>query len=117
MKLEVGMYVKTNFRREHVIRKVVNIVEDPLVHDHRLIFDKPTKYNYYVEDNDYIAKENLIELIQAGDYVNGVEVEEINDKWIMLVDNHLWIDKEAANKLIESVVTYEQFENEKYEVR
>lgn len=60
------------------------------------------------------ASENIIDLIEEGDYVNGVEVEEINDKEIMLVDTRLWIDKEVANRLIESIVTKEQFEAMKY---
>ena len=60
--------------------------------------------------------DKLIDLIEVGDYVNGVEVEEINDKEIMLVDTHLWIDKEVANRLIESIVTKEQFNSVKYEV-
>lgn len=60
--------------------------------------------------------DKLIDLIEVGDYVNGVEVEEINDKEIMLVDTHLWIDKEVANRLIESIVTKEQFASVKYEV-
>lgn len=60
--------------------------------------------------------DKLIGLIKVGDYVNGVEVEEINDKEIMLVDTHLWIDKEVANRLIESIVTKEQFDSMKYEV-
>ena len=62
------------------------------------------------------ASFNLIDLIEVGDYVNGVEVEEINDKEIMLVDTHLWIDKEVANRLIESIVTKEQFNSMKYVV-
>lgn len=114
--LKVGMYIRTNFRREHVIRKIEWIVEDALIHDHLMIFDKPTKYSYYVEDNNYVAKKKLIELIKVGDYVNGVEVEEINDKEIMLADIHLWIDKKVANRLIESIVTKEQFNSVKYEV-
>lgn len=78
MNLKVGMYVRTNYRKEKVIRKILNIVEDALVHDHYLIFDKPTKYTYYVEDNNYIAKENLIELIKIGDYVNGYKVVDFS---------------------------------------
>ena len=61
--------------------------------------------------------DNLIDLIEEGDYVNGVEVEEINDKEIMLVDTHLWIDKEVTNRLIESIVTKEQFNSVKFEVK
>lgn len=62
------------------------------------------------------VSEYIIDLIEVGDYVNGVEVEEINDKEIMLVDTHLWIDKEVANRLIESIVTKELFDSVKYEV-
>lgn len=68
----------------------------------------------------YLEKEpsyDIIDLIEVGDYVNGVEVKEINDKEIMLVDTHLWIDKKVANRLIESIVTKEQFELMKYEVK
>lgn len=64
MKVEVGMYVRTNHRNEQVIRKIVNIYEDSLEHDHHLIFDKPTKYQYFIEDKNYIFSYKLMDLIK-----------------------------------------------------
>ena len=114
MEIKEGMYIR--FKR---YTGVVSIGQ---------IFDVDIdKYNFCLSidlgnsrllffDKENIVKYSfsLINLIEVGDYVNGVEVEEINDKEIMLVDTHLWIDKEVANRLIESIVTKEQFESMKY---
>lgn len=116
MELKVGMYVRFDYHRVTVPIQIAKIKEK--------YYDKMEKYYYYLTDNGLIvseeniikASENIIGLIEVGDYVNGVEVEEINDKEIMLVDTHLWIDKEVANRLIESIVTKELFDSVKYEV-
>lgn len=120
MELKEGMHVRTNHRNEHVIRKIVSIYEDPKEHDHCLSFDKPTKYTYYVEDNNFIAKENPIDLIEEGDYVNGILVERIwernnNSIFFNTMDDEIMF--QITNKTIESIVTKEQFESIKYEVK
>lgn len=122
MELKVGMYVRTNYRKEKVIRKIVKIVEDPSAHDHYLIFDKPTRYAYYVGDNNFIAKKDAIDLIEVGDYVNGKRVYNIS-----IVDGLKYLDVEVEDYLsdmpfinadqIESIVTKEQFNSIKYEVK
>ena len=121
MEISKGMYVRTN-------QGIAKIVEKPnisvVVWNYRKVIyvDKnghpvPTSFNFFVfEDEITVFSFNIIDLIEVGDYVNGVEVEEINDKEIMLVDTHLWIDKEVANRLIESIVTKEQFDSMKYVV-
>lgn len=82
-----------------------------------IYYPKSSKTNGYIDYEEVYKKSKcIVDLIEVGDYVNGVEVEEINDKEIMLVDTHLWIDKAVANRLIESIVTKEQFEDIKYEV-
>ena len=124
MDLRVGMYVRTNYRKEKVIRKILNIVEDSLVHDHYLIFDKPTKYTYYVEDNNYTAKENLIELIKVGDYVNGQFVIQTSKETGLIFTEPTYYDERRGEELhycyfeheIESIVTKEQFKSMEYEV-
>lgn len=137
--LKVGMYVRTNYRREKVIRKIVNIVEDGIVHDHRLIFDKPTQYTYYVEDGYFVAKECTMNLLEENDllsieyysprYEERVtrlfEVDFKYDKYISLTNSHCTfnltngeyseLDKKL-NPIIKSVVTKEQFNSVKYEV-
>ena len=113
MELKEGMHIRT---KDGLIDKVII--------DYKGCCNSPNcnckhvscEHNYYDEENIIKASYNLIDLIEVGDYVNGVEVEEINDKEIMLVDTHLWIDKEVANRLIESIVTKEQFASVKYEV-
>ena len=121
MELKEGMYVRTH-------QGIAKIVEKPNIsvvvwNDRKVIYvdenghPVPTSFNFFVfEDEITVFSFNIIDLIKVGDYVNGVEVEEINDKEIMLVDTHLWIDKEVANRLIKSVVTREQFESMKYVV-
>lgn len=116
MELKEGMYVRT--------KKGIGRVTEYTKHESwGYIVKVLGQYSCYThtsngELSDVIkAGDNLIDLIEIGDYVNGVEVEEINDKEIMLVDTHLWIDKEVANRLIESIVTKEMFNSVKYEVK
>ena len=119
MKLKKGMYIRfKNNKGIQYIGKLININEyrEPCFK----YAIEVTWYDDYIfiGDNDIIGEPSfdLTGLIEAGDYVNSVEVEEINDKEIMLVDTHLWIDKEVANRLIESIVTKEQFNSMKYVV-
>lgn len=119
MKIEVGMYTRTKygigkidetrmFMNEFQFHLDINVGRILNVNDN----------TYWNTQKDIIKEPSfkLIDLIEVGDYVNGVEVEEITDTEIMLVDTHLYIDKNVANKLIESVVTHEQFESVSYKV-
>ena len=116
MELKVGMYIRSKDKNGvQYIRKIVDLPKD--IRDGSIIVDK------YIHNVKWVSKKNVLKssyekmnLIKSGDYVNGVEVKEINDKEIMLVDTQLWIDKEVANRLIESIVTKEQFESMKYVV-
>lgn len=113
MNIEVGMYVRINddFRKICLgIGKIKNIVQDS-VYVTMSNIDLPISFQ---KKNIEKASHNIVDLIKVGDYVNGVEVEKINDKEIMLVDTHLWIDKKVANKLINSILTKEQFDVMKY---
>lgn len=114
MKLEVGMYVRT----KEGIRKIKEVWDGMYGLNRDLHNRYPEGHPLFEEDIEEVVLNkpsfDLINLIEKGDYVNGVEVEEINDKEIMLVDTHLWIDKKVANKLIESVVTKEQMEAIEY---
>ena len=122
MELKEGMYIRTklnDFCNMVAIRKIDEIDyedDNKFWVDDYVIDTFGDEQNKLSEEDVNKASDNIIDLIEEGDYVNGVEVEEINDKEIMLVDTHLWIDKEVANRLIESIVTKEQFESIKYEV-
>ena len=56
----------------------------------------------------------MLDLIVVGDYVNGVEVENIDEEWITMSDTKLPILKSIANGLIVSILTKEQFKEMEY---
>lgn len=62
------------------------------------------------------ASYNIIDILEAGDYVNGVEVINIDDEWITMSDMQVPILKSIANGMIKSIVTKEQFEQMAYKV-
>ena len=56
---------------------------------------------------------NIIDLIEVGDYVNGEKVEEVtSDGEYIITHQHCFDDKS-----IKSIVTHEQFNSIKYEVK
>ena len=113
MKLEVGMYVRT---KAGMIAKITR-------HEHYWI--NKEEWNYITTDIDRnfeiesIIKttNNIIDLIEVGDYVNGYKVIEFNKKRIALGLS----DKSYSYYLIEdfeikSIVTKEQFESMSYKI-
>ena len=113
MKLEVGQFVRV----KGFIGKIININEfrEP---DAEIAIEIP-RFNdvVFVNRNEITkASHNIIDLIEVGDYVNGVEVTKITNNEIMLADNPLFIDKKVANKLIKTILTHENFENNCYKI-
>ena len=122
MKLEVGMYVRTKYG----IAKIINFRE------------RKDSDNYYcldkdiVEEDDYLscciydykyylrqvlkASDEPIELIEVGDYVNGILISQIWED----ADNIRISDKENyyqfTKDTVKSIVTKEQFEQMQYKV-
>ena len=114
MELREGMYVRT---KDGFIDKVIN--------DYKGCCDSPNcnckhvscEHNYYDEENIIKVSDNLIDLIEVGDYVNGKEVLNISE----FKDGSRYIEFDEGRYLcknyqIESIVTKEQFNSVKYEV-
>lgn len=122
MKLEPNMYVRTN-------KGIAKIVE---------IFDKENEPYYGVKyrtdtfleiyyDSEYIGDEdisksshNIIDLIEFGDYVNGIqvidkEIDNLNEKYLQCGVGDYVICTYYSNE-IEDVVTKEQFSQIAYKV-
>ena len=127
MKLEVGMYVRT----DEGIAKVIKKRKNPYGEETIFILDKPYMYHFtdflrtaedlidinFEEDTSQIKKasHNIIDLIEVGDYVNGRKVIKncLEDGGnIILFENGFC----ASNEDIKSIVTKEQFENMSYKV-
>ena len=128
MELKEGMYVRTKYNG---ISKIVDYINDP------------THYFFkcYKLDRDYInceehiteidvlkASHNIIDLIEVGDYVNGVEIVEIDNDPFIKGQINLWTNIRNTNGFgdieiikiidneIKSIVTKEQFESMSYKV-
>ena len=119
MELKEGMYVRT---KEGLIDKVIidykgccNSINCNCKH-------VSCKHNYYDEEIIIKASDNIIDLIEIGDYVNGYLVTGFDYQYSSnkkVVFSNVRLDGTGIKipaKDIKSVVTKEQFESIKYEV-
>jgi len=115
MKLEVGMYVRT---KEGNIEKICDIENEHIYTDEDYL-------SWYPSSNAISkASNNIIDLIEVGDFVNGykvinVGVEELGHTYLSLDMNEdiHWLESEIENEeQIKSIVTKQQFESMSYKV-
>ena len=119
MKLKEGMYVRT---KDGVIAKVEQIIDDEIHFDIKPIFSDGECLGYrwfYVRDV-IKASNNIIDLIEVGDYVNGSEVvfkdfNNLNEECLECgIGDYIVCSYEAKD--IKSIVTKDQFESMQYKV-
>ena len=108
MKLEVGMYIRTNLGE---IGKVTSIATDNIFDDCDLTFynsepflkGKEVKFDWYI-----------LNLIKPGDFVNGQLVVStgynIFDEWCVTVRPYNWNTEYIYPDEIETILTKEQYE-------
>lgn len=118
MKLEVGMYVRTNLGE---IGKVTAVAEDDTGLNLGLFYNSEP----YLKGREIKASHNIIDLIEIGDYVNGYKVTKINIKAPITNNKAIEcginsygssITYVYDNKDIKSIVTKEQFSQMEYKV-
>ena len=129
MELRKGMYVITNDRME--IGKIKDFCTcemcekrgfyEPIIDNSNIfmtIYDKEGGFH------GYKFYDELIDLIRPGDYVNGLrinsitEVDKNNDvRLVWHLNTYGDDDISFSNEEIKSIVTKEQFESVKYEVK
>lgn len=126
MELKEGMYVRTR-------QGIAKMVERPRIcvvvyNDRKVIYVDEngypisTSFSLFVfEDEISKASFNIIDLIEVGDYVNGVKVtncepvDKIDTERYIGFGNYDYYIHESKD--IKSVVTKEQFNSIKYEVK
>ena len=122
MKLEVGMYVRTI---GGIIDKVIIDYEGHCNNPNCNCKHISCKYNYYDENKVIKASHNIIDLIEVGDYVNGVRIDELSHNRFtnakaVATNNSLRKDTGKQywfeNEDIKSIVTKEMFSNVEYRV-
>lgn len=124
MKLEKGIYVRT----KKGIGKVIYINDfenyaqtdkDELFGLERVWLKRVSEFPIYEICDDGFVLENpsfdIIDLVKEGDYVNGERINFITNKRELLTDGGYNILKKYNS--ITSIVTKEQFESIKYEVK
>lgn len=116
MEIEVGEFVRTG---EGIIDKVII--------DYHSVCNSPScnckhvscKKDYYDEEDIVKHSKNLIDLIEVGDYVNGLEVYKgrvANGKEKLLVGNYLINGMALEVVNIKTILTHEIYERNMYRV-
>ncbi|HHX66624.1 MAG TPA: hypothetical protein GX708_01025 [Gallicola sp.] len=120
MKLKEGMYV----RYKKIISYEIKISK---IKEIKIYNDKRTDYKYQliyiVQDGEWVhpntiikASNNIIDLIEVGDYVNGYKVSKIKNEikgfGVIIFDD----DTSIHEYNIKSIVTKEQFKSNEYVV-
>ena len=123
MSAKEGMYVRT---KDGKIGKIIDINLGQ--EEKRYILDSSSVYMYYKTDI-LKASHNIIDLIEVGDYVNGLRVEK--SKYGKLYTSYTYMGgdiglqqetyttflKDYEEDDVYSILTREQFEKIKYEVK
>ena len=106
--MKVGDYVRT---KNGLIGKIIFLDEEKVKMD---LIEIISYRNY----NDIIkSSPNIIDLIEVGDYVNGIRVDEIKNRQLRTSSYYDgYICNLCSDYEIKSIVTKEQFERMEYKV-
>lgn len=134
MKLEVGMYVRGKYYayRGKIGRIIKNYNNDlEIAYKDGILKTNVGSFiddNYDINGKQYKASYSIIDILEVGDYVNGSEVLDFENKYIEEKDIFVPIgvvtencylentDSWIIEKNIKSVITHEQMEQMAYKV-
>lgn len=126
MKLEVGQFVRFKDKRNITyIRKIREIPQDNRYAS--IYLDKEANYSKGLSLKNIIkVSYNIIDILEVGDYVNGMEVTRISGTRYDKNDLHCYCEHNRNEnwqqvmipvKNIKSIVTKEQFEEMSYKIK
>lgn len=116
MKLEVGMYVRLVNDVEDIviINKIANVFENTILTEN----DGSIYQGEYTKENVIKASYNIIDILEVGDYVNGLPVSKTSE-YINTYEKYIELYGSCSdweNEDIKSVITHEQMEQMAYKV-
>ena len=125
MKLELreNMYIRT---KDGIIDKVIIDYNGHCANPNCEYKHISCAKNYYDEDKIVKASYNIIDILEVGDYVNGMEVTRISGTRYDKNDLHCYCEHNGNEnwqqvmipvKNIKSIVTKEQFEEMSYKIK
>ena len=117
--MKVGDYVRTYFG----IAKIVKINKNTVIVDEGIDVCDEGRCNHLLKIYIVKSSPNIIDLIEVGDYVNGIYIEENNGKYLETLEDdydnsrlgHIEFIKIYPYE-IKSIVTREQFERMEYKI-
>jgi hypothetical protein len=117
--IKVGNFIRTPY---HTIEKVLEIEKSKnKIYDDIVTTDKSCYGLNWLKRNGTKSSSDLISLVEEGDYVNGVEVVDLDDgKHLKFANDVSFVDvgistyRDGHVEGIKSIVTKEQFEQMKY---
>lgn len=119
--MKVGDYVRTKKGIAKIIGKnddVRYLYPNAYITDTYLEINDDTEYVY--EEDIIKSSPNIMDLIEVGDYVNGMYVAEIislkNNTMICMVDSDYECTTTIKNEDIKSIVTKEMYSSVEYRV-
>lgn len=123
--MKIGDYVRTEYGISKIIgifpeRTMVFIETDNGLGNCNSIQNGKLRKGILILEEDYRnfidnnVKEKPIDLIEVGDYVNGIKVNDKGQSTLIFYDSDG--DYYLDNENIETIVTKEQFENIKYRI-
>lgn len=127
MELKVGMYVRTKegyiakllhygyntgiSGKSHLFDRQIRDISDLVYETDNFLWDKELKE--YIKNYSY----DILDLIEAGDYVNGYYVEDVLKTFVnVAVGSNYFQSPTIYEEDIKSIVTKEQFENMEYKI-
>ena len=114
MELKKGMYVRLNCNYELGIGKAISeIDEDNFIRTKFKGDFECSVPTYMIKKTSY----NIIDLIEVGDYVNGMYVEDVLETFVNVATGSNYFQTPTIYENdIKSIVTKEQFESMSYRI-
>ena len=117
--MEIGEYIRTRLGISKIIGRIGPNVYEVDKNGHHM----GHRFSDYVEDDEILKHSiNVIELIEAGDYVNGYKVSFKDNDYKPFIQCDYPVQEGTTNhykfyeKAIESIVTKEQFKSMQYKL-
>ena len=120
--MKVGEYCRT---KDGHIEKIIDRYKAP--YGYKIVVNEDFKFKHY--EHNYIkhivkSSPNIIDLIEVGDYVNGLKItyidepDEYNSQRLLYFEYPIdYVIKTFCNEDIKSIVTREMFESIEYKVK
>lgn len=108
--MKIGVYVRTKKG------EIFDCYESEQMHK-PIYYPKKSKTNGYIDYNEvYKKSNNIIDLIEVGDYVNGLKVQGVNNEIKGFGTIIFSKDSSIMEDYIYSIVTKEQFSCMEYKI-